>query len=70
MVLFDKKWFEYLIGYKDAKKLDLYVYFSPKWLHIDETLMKLNTCLFWIKHDKVLEKFDAVWEKVRKIIKE
>ena len=25
---------------------------------------------FLIKHDKVLEKFDAVWEKVRKIIKE
>ena len=26
-VYFDKKGFQYLIGYKDAKKLDLYAYF-------------------------------------------
>ena len=29
-VSFGKKGFKYFIGYKDAKKLDLYVYFSQK----------------------------------------
>ena len=32
---------------KNAKKLDLYVHFSQKWVHIEETLMKLNKYLFW-----------------------
>ena len=49
-VSFGKKWFKYLIGYKDPKKLDLHVYFSPKWLHIQKTLMKLNLS-FLIKDD-------------------
>ena len=44
-----KKGFKYFIGYKDAKKLELYVYFSQKWVHIEETLMKLNIYLFWWK---------------------
>ena len=39
---FDRKGF----GYKDAKKLDLDVYFLQKRVHIEETLMKLNICLF------------------------
>ena len=42
-----KKGFNYFIGYKDAKKLHLYVCCSQKWVHIKETLMKLNICLFW-----------------------
>ena len=29
-VSFGRKRFKYFIGYKDAKKLDLYVYFSQK----------------------------------------
>ena len=29
-VFFGKKRFKYFIGYKDAKKIDPYVYFSPK----------------------------------------
>ena len=29
-VSFGEKGFKYFIGYKDAKKLDLYLYFSPK----------------------------------------
>ena len=29
-VSFGKKVFKYFIGYKDAKKIDLYVYFSEK----------------------------------------
>ena len=41
---------------KMLKKLDLYVYFSQKWGHVKETLMKLNMS-FLIKDDEVLEKF-------------
>ena len=33
-VSFGKKGFKYFISYKDAKKLDLYVYFSQKGVHI------------------------------------
>ena len=41
-VFHGKKDFVYFIGFKDAKKQNLYVYFSPKWVHIEATLMKLN----------------------------
>ena len=34
---FGKNEFKYFIGYKDTKKLDLYVYFSQKWMHIEKT---------------------------------
>ena len=46
-VSFCKKGFKYFIDYKDTKKIDLCVYFSQKWVHIEEILMKLNICLFW-----------------------
>ena len=42
-----KKGFKYFIGYKNAEKVDLYVYISKKWVHMKETLMKQNTCVFW-----------------------
>ena len=45
-VSFIKKGFKYFIGYKDAKKLDFYASFFQKSVHIEETLMKLNICLF------------------------
>ena len=32
---------------KMLQKLDLYLYFSQKWVHIEKTLMKLKLCLFW-----------------------
>ena len=47
-VSFAKKDFKYFIGYKDAKKLDFYAYFSKKWVYIEETFMKLNIYMcFW-----------------------
>ena len=33
---FGKQDFEYFIGYKDDKKLDLYAYFVQKWVFIIE----------------------------------
>ena len=41
---FGKNVFKYFIGYKDPKKLGLYVCFSPKRVHEEETLMELNIC--------------------------
>ena len=54
-VSFVKKGFKCFIGYKDAKKLDLYLYFYQKWVHIEKTFMKLNICPFLIKDDELLE---------------
>ena len=45
-VTFGKEGFKYFLGYKDAEKLYLYVYFSQIWVHIEETLMKINMYLF------------------------
>ena len=44
-VSFAKKGFKYFIGYNNAKK-NLYAYFLQKRVHIEETLMKLNICIF------------------------
>ena len=46
-ITFGKKHFKYFIGYEDAKKLNLYVYFSQKWVPMKQTLMKVNKHLFW-----------------------
>ena len=35
-----------LLAKKIIKKLDLYVYFSQKWVHMEKTLMKLSVYLF------------------------
>ena len=44
---FSKKGFKYIIGYKDAKKLDLYIRFFQTLVHIEKTLIRLNICRFW-----------------------
>ena len=44
---FGKKGFKYFIGYEDAKKLGLYVYFYHEWVHVEKTLTKLDMYLFW-----------------------
>ena len=46
-VSFSKESFKYFIGQKYVKEIDLYAHFFQKWVHIGETLMKLNICLFW-----------------------
>ena len=45
-VSFGKKGFKYFIGSRDAKKIVSYAYFFQKYVHIEETLMILNACLF------------------------
>ena len=64
-VPFDKKDLNILLVAKMLKKLNLYLYFSQKWLHTEKTLMKLNTYLFsfLIKDDELLEKYNKICEK-------
>ena len=38
-------------------------------MHIEETLMKLNVCLFLKKDDELLEKYIEIWENVKNWIK-
>ena len=67
-ISFGKNEFKYFIGYKDSKKLDLYVYFSQKWMQIEKTLMKLNMHLF-DKGNKLLEKYNEICKKVTNSLK-
>ena len=45
-----------------ALKIDLYVYFSPKWLDIENTLMKLNIYLS-NKRQWIIRKMQLNFEK-------
>ena len=38
-------------------------------MYIEETLIKLNICLFFVKYDELLEKYNDIWEKVKISIK-
>ena len=55
------------LPWKMLKTLSLYVYFSPKWVHIEKASTKYMS--FLIKDDKLLEKYNEIWEKVKNIIK-
>ena len=45
-IYFGKKDLNISLATKMLKKLDPCAYFSPKWVHIEKTLMKLNIYLF------------------------
>ena len=47
MASFGKIVFKYSLAKKKLNKLGLYVYFSQKWVQIEETLMKLNIYHPW-----------------------
>ena len=66
---FGKQDFKYFIGYKDAKKLYFHEYSVQKWVYIDETLIKLNTCVFLKTHENFFDKYNKMWGKVCNIIK-
>ena len=49
-VSFVKKGVKYFVGYKNTKKIrPLYIYLSQIWVHVKDTLMKVNICLFYKK---------------------
>ena len=68
-----------LLATKVLKPLDIYAYFFQKLVHIEETFIKLKYILevlymeyndfyetFLIKDDELLEKYNEIWEKVKK----
>ena len=63
-----KKDLNILLTIKDAKKIDLHVYLSQKWVHIESILMKLYIYIYMsylIKDDELLEKCYEIWEKTK-----
>ena len=59
-ISFDKKGFKYFI-----RDLDLYIYIASfqKWVHIEEIWWNLMYIFFLIKDDKLLERYNEIWEK-------
>ena len=62
-VRFGKKGFKYFIGYKDAKKLNVYIYFFQNWVR------ETKYVSFLIKDDKLLEKYNEIWKRVTNSLK-
>ena len=68
-VSFGKKDFKYLIGYKDAKIVRPLCISLPKMSGYRRDFDKTKCMSFFIKHEKLLEKHNAVWKKISNIIK-
>ena len=68
-VSFGKKAFKYFIGYKDAKKLELYIYFSQKLSGYRKDFHETKYMSFFIKDDQLLEKHNEICEKVKNSLK-
>ena len=65
-----KKDLNTLLATKILKKIDLYVYFSQKLVHIENTLMKLSIYIYiLIKDDKSIKKYKKNWKKVKNNLK-
>ena len=56
-----------LLAIKMLKKIRPLFIFLPKMSDIQEIFIKLNLCLFLIKDEKVLEKYNEIWKKVTSI---
>ena len=67
-VFFGKKGFKYFIGWKEAKIKPLCV-FLPKMVAYGRDFNETKHISFWIKDDKLLEKRNEIWEKVKSSIK-
>ena len=67
-VSFDKNRFKYFIAYKDTKKIGPLLRFLPKMSANRRDFDKSKCISFLIKDDKLLEKYNEVWEKVSNII--
>ena len=68
-VSFGKKGFKYFIGYKDARKIKPLCIFLPKMSAYRKDFNETKYLSFLIKEDKLLEKYNEIWEKFKNIIK-
>ena len=70
IVFFGKNKIKYFIGYKDVEKNRSLWYSFQKWANIGMILIKPNYYFFFIKDEKLLEKYNEIWKNVTHIIKE
>ena len=61
-VLFGKKEFKYLIGYKDAKKNKSLCIFLSKMTAYRKELDETKCISFLIKDNELLEKYNEIWK--------
>ena len=66
---FDKNDFKYFIGYKDSKKVRPLCILLPKMSAYRRNFDDTKYMSFLIKDDKLLEKYNKIWEKASNIIK-
>ena len=59
-VSFGKNVFKYFIGYKDAKKLNLYAYLFQKMSAYGRDVDETNYMSFLVKNDELLEKYNGI----------
>ena len=62
-----KKDFNISMTTQMLEKLDFYVYFSQKWVYIEE-ILKLNI-FFLIKSGELFEKYNEIWKIIKNSIK-
>ena len=67
-ISFGKNDFEYFIGYRDAKKIRHLCIFLQKMSAYKRDFDKTKCMSFLIKDEKLLEKYNDIWEKVRNVI--
>ena len=65
----DKNVFKYFIGYKDSKKVRPLCILLPKMRAYRRNFDDTKYMSFLIKDDKLLEKYNKIWEKASNIIK-
>ena len=68
-VSFTKKGFEYFISYKDSKKIKPLCIFLKKMSAYRKDFDETKYVSFLIKDNKLLEKYKAIWEKVKNSLK-
>ena len=59
-VSFGKNVFKYFIGYKDAKKFNLYAYLFQKMSAYRRDVDETNYMSFLVKNDELLEKYNGI----------
>ena len=62
-----KKDFNISMATQMLETLDFYVYFSQKWVYIEE-ILKLNM-FFLIKGGELFEKYNEIWKIIKNSIK-
>ena len=68
-ISFDKKYFKQFIGYKDGKKVKPACILLPKTCSYRRDFNEIKYIFLLIKDDKLLEKYNEIWDKINSSIK-